>query len=204
MSTFRTASIAVLLVGAAATAAHAQTTRRTSSDPRPTSQRNYSDRYGVLEQRNIFIRDRTKPTTRRSTTGPGGSASTQPARNPEQMLFVTGIVLEDDGVHAYVEDSSVSPPKILRVAPGENLGRGRVMDIQIDALAFEHAGNTRWVTVGSDLTGQPAGVGAILGSAGDGEAATTAPSAANLDPNDPNLTVEQRMRLRSLQQRQGR
>jgi len=206
MSHRSVAFIAVLLIGAAAAPAQttapttAPTTRRSLPDPRPTSQRNYSDRYGVLEQRNIFLRDRTKPTTQRSTTG-SSSAATQPARSPEQMLFVTGIVLEDDGVHAYVEDSSASPPKILRIAPGENLGRGRVVEIQIDALAFEHAGNVNWITVGCDLTGQPAGISAILGGAAGGDAATTAP-VANVDPNDPNLTTEQRMRARSAQQRQ--
>jgi len=121
------------------------------------------------------------------------------------MLVLTGVVLEDDGFRAYFEDASASPPKIVRVSPGDNLGPGRVLEIQIDAIAYEHAGQQKWIDVGSDLTGQP--VGPQLSSTS--VATTTAPSdgsaaASNLDPNDPSLTVEQRMRARSAQQRQGR
>ena len=183
----------------AAAAAHAQpTTRRSSRQQSPTtSQRNYSDRYGMLEQHNIFLRDRSKPTTQRSGNG---SASTQPVRRPEQLLVITGIVLEEEGFRAYVEDTSASPPRILRISPGDNLGPGRVRDIYIDALAYEQAGQNKWIEVGCDLTGQPVGSLAVTSAAG----ATTAPTtgaAPNLDPNDPSLTTEQRMRLRSLQQR---
>ena len=189
----------IAALGCAAVAVAQPTTQRTPSRQQPTSQRNYLDRYGLLEQRNIFLRDRSRPApTQRSLP----SAATQPARRPEQMLVLTGIVIEANGFHAYVEDNSATPPKILRVAPGADLGSGRVIAIDIDAIAYEHAGNSKWINVGSDLTGQPAGLTAFL----SGGAATTAPAASGPapDPNDPNLTVEQRMRLRSLQQRQGR
>lgn len=192
-------TIALTCVAAAALAQQTTTaTTRRSSREQPTSQRNYVDRYGLLEQRNIFLRDRSKPTTQRSG---GGSASTQPARRPEQMLVVTGIVLEDGGFRAYVEDTSATPPKILRVSPGDNLGPGRVLEIQIDAIAYEQAGQHKWIDVGSDLTGQALGTPTLTDAA-----ATTAPAdeaLMKLDPNDPNLTVEQRMRIRSLQQRRG-
>jgi len=81
MSNRRTA-ILVLIVTCAASFASAQTTRRSSRREQPTtttSQRSYSDRYGMLEQRNIFLRDRSRPTTQRSSS----TAPTQPARRPE-------------------------------------------------------------------------------------------------------------------------
>jgi hypothetical protein len=199
----------ILALACAASAAVAQPTTRRAPRERPpvereqpAAQHSYADRYGVLEQRNIFLRDRTKPATQRAAAAAATSASTQPALRPEQMLIVRGIVLEDEGFHAYVEDTGTSPARILRVAPGDNLGPGRVLEIQIDAIAYEQAGQGQWIEVGSDLTGQPTGsqtVATTNPTTGPADAA-----ALNIDPNDPNLTTEQRMRLRSTQERRGR
>ena len=101
---------------------------------------------------------------------------------------------------------STEATALRRVSPGDKLARGHVTLIATDALAYEHDGRQQWIEIGSDLTGKTApsssGYGASLSSGGS--TSTTGPTSlpANLDPNDPNLTVEQRMRIRRLQAEQ--
>jgi hypothetical protein len=175
----------LLSLGAAAP----QTTTRSSSRSR------YSEHYGLLEDRNIFVRER-------STRRPGGrnSSTTQPApRPPEEKYVLRGTVLEEDGYRAYVEDTDRF--ETLRLAPGDKLARGRVAAIMIDAIAYEPsaAGSQRaWIEVGSDLTGKASKL-AMSSSSSPTTAPTTGPvvgDVAGLNPNDPNLTPEQRMKLR--------
>jgi hypothetical protein len=157
----------------------------------------YTDKYAVLELRNVFLKDRSRPATSRPS-----SSSTQPShRSPEEMLAVRGIAIEDNGFRAYVED--LNNNAMLKVSPGETLARGRVTAIELDAIAYEHDGKQTWVNIGNDLTGKTApGATPTYGSS-----ATTSPTTlpANIDLNDPNLTAEQRMRLRrQLLEQRGR
>ncbi|MGB7158163.1 MAG: hypothetical protein WBD40_08865, partial [Tepidisphaeraceae bacterium] len=157
----------------------------------------YGDRYAVLEQRNVFVRDRSRPTSRNSSPG-----TTQPSRrSAEESLIVRGIAMEDGGFRAYVEDLNNSTT--LRVAPGDSLARGHVVLIALDAIAYEHDGKQSWIEIGSDLTGRMMETPSYGSS---GAASTTGPTSlpANLDPNDPSLTVEQRMRIRRMQAEQRR
>ncbi len=145
----------------------------------------YAERYAILEQRNLFVKDRSKPAPRLFTP-----ASTQPARRSvEQSLVVRGIAMEDIGYRAYVEDLNTG--STLRLSPGEPLGRGHVSAIALDAIAYERDGNQTWIEIGKDLTGE-------FSTASGSASATTSPTSlpANVDLNDPSLTVEQRMRLR--------
>ncbi len=145
----------------------------------------YAEWYAILEQRNLFVKDRSRPTTRQTS-----SASTQPARRSvEQSLVVRGIAMEDIGYRAYVEDLNTG--STLRLSPGEPLGRGQVSAIALDAIAYERDGKQTWIEIGNDLTGK-------FSTASGSASATLSPTSlpANVDLNDPSLTVEQRMRLR--------
>ena len=193
--------------------ATAPTTQRSSSSGRGNS---YSDRYGLLEERNIFVRERAS----RRDGGRGTASTTQAApRPPEERFVLTGIVLEEEGFRAYVENDRF---ETLRLAPGDKVARGRVAAIVIDAIAYELTGSSSnpttapatgaatsgprgWVEIGSDLTGKPSSMLAPSSSSSSySSGATTAPTTgpviasdiANLNPNDPNLSAEQRMKLR--------
>jgi Tfp pilus assembly protein PilP len=181
-----------------------QSPQPSARPPRPPS---YSDRYSILTQRNIFLKDRSRGGSRNgSTTGPTtSSAATQPARrSPEETLLLRGIVVEQGEVRAYFED--IVNSRIVRVGQGDAIARGRIASIDLDLVEYEPtaaaAGAKRtFVVVGHDLTGKVSALDAgMSGEGGDAAMATTGPvmpsGVAGLNPNDPNLTPEQKMKLR--------
>jgi hypothetical protein len=143
------------------------------------------------------------------------------------MSFVlTGVVLEEGLYRAYIEDSNAS--RILRLTVGDAVARGHIVDIDINAIAYEANGQTKWVGLGCDLTGNPVNLIASSGggSSGGGEergrsdrggdrgdgnrgntggGPTSQPSLGVPAPPLPdgagaNLSLEERMRLRRSQE----
>jgi hypothetical protein len=158
----------------------------------------YNDRYGVIEDRNVFVKDRTH-IVRGGSTRPSGDGGA-PKRTIDESFVLTGVVAEDGGYRAYVENIDTS--NVTRVAVGDSLHKGKVGAIETDAIAYDPAGGQRiWVEVGSDLTGKPS---AALSARAAEEASSSGPAIAsdiaNINPNDPNLTIEQKMKLRRAQQ----
>jgi hypothetical protein len=195
-----------------------QQSRRSSS----SSRERYSDRYSILTQRNIFLKDRSRGSSRNGSSGGGGSttqSSTQPThRSPEETLILRGIVMEQGEVRAYFED--IANSRMVRVAMGEPIARGRITSIGLDAVEYETAGSSStgttgsggggargtFVAIGNDLTGKVSEYDMPSSSAAAAAAAmaTTSPvmptGIEGLNPNDPNLTPEQRMKLRRMQE----
>jgi hypothetical protein len=168
----------------------------TSSSNTPTastSRESYSDRYGVVTDNNVFVRDRRR-SSRRS-----GSSTNPTSRPIEESLVLTGIVIEDQGLRAYVENTDTH--NVMRLSPGDAIGRGKVDSIQIDAFDYDRNGEHSWVEVGNDLTGQAARLpdtsSSLFSTTGP---SATQPSGPPIDPNDPNLTFEQKMKLRRQQE----
>jgi hypothetical protein len=159
----------------------------------------YTSRYGVLSERNIFLKDRYHPTSR-----PAPSTQSSP-RDPERSLRLAGVVAEEDGYRAYIENSSIGT--IARLAVGDAIARGKITAIDIDAVAYESNGRTTWIEIGNDFANHPVNVvgEAYTSPAAAPEAPTTAPAGvANLNPNDPNLTVEQKLKLRRQMELKGK
>lgn len=178
---------------------------------RRPSRETYGERYSILTQRNIFLKDRSRQSSGGPTTSP---SATQPAhRSPEQTLLLRGIVVEEGEVRAYFED--IVNSRIVRVAEGDTIARGRITRIGLDALEYEPAngGNAiaiepTFVVVGHDLTGKVSLLDGALAGAGGGAAAAAAATTGpvmpsgmeGINPNDPNLTMEQRLKLRRMQE----
>jgi hypothetical protein len=167
----------------------------------------YKD-YAVIVEKNIFMRDRS-----RTLYTPGSRPSYSPTtqhftKSLEETLVLTGIVFEDGEYHAYVEDTSAD--KIQRLAGGDDVAHGKITGIEIDAVLYQPAGKApQWIDIGSDFTGHP--YAGFTDSSGESTSSSGTPSTGPassqpaINPNDPNLTVEQRMRLRAQQQqRSGR
>lgn len=165
------------------------------------------ERYPALADRNMFLRDRARPQpmSRPSFTGPRDS---RPPAPPEASYILTGVVLEDE-YRAYVEDGARS--RILRLGLGDTVARGRVVGIDLDGIAYERDGRITWVSMGQDFTGALASASPFGGrsspsssspSSRSSDGPSTRPSDAApaqplpIDPNNPNLTFEERMRLR--------
>jgi hypothetical protein len=193
-----------------------------AATPSPTSaptKPSYGD-YSVVSEKNIFLRDRTRGSASR-TTNPSPGSTTRHERAVEETLVLTGVVYEDGGFRAYVEDRNND--KILRLAQGDIVGKGRLGQIEIDAVLYQTSTKPPlWIEIGSDFTGKPyelptdSGSSASSGSSDSPFTLTGSPGSSQtsgrssssqpaLNSNDPNLSIEQRMKLRAQeQQRAGR
>lgn len=203
--------LAVMMITAATASAQwrgSREDRRRDSAPADSS---LSEEYRLIVDNNIFIRERgrrsspsTQPTSRPSGITP---------RSPEQTLMLTGIVIEEGELRAYFENLSTGT--VQRVAPGEPIGRGHVIEIMIDAVAYAGGNGVQWVEIGHDLTGTPAvtmttpsfapssGSPAAAGGApATGGGAAAAPS-GGAPAEGGAMSLEERMRQRARQLRGG-
>lgn len=193
--------IASAAVGLAAVAMGQMSSRygRSPSYGSSTPNSEFQAKYGVLLERNIFLKDRRKaaaPTPRPNYTQ---------RLSPEQTMVLTGIVLEDGQLRAYVEDRARG--KVQKLTIGDAIATGHVSDIQIDAIAYENSEGKIWVNIGKTLSGGTLTSEALLSNlAGAGvgaEGATTAPAGGDASLNTGNLSIEERLKLRRLQQTGG-
>lgn len=153
----------------------------------------YQDQYGLLSERNMFNRDRPRPRVR-DNSRPISRPDTTSPQAVERAIVLRGVAIEDNELHAYLENSRTG--QRFRVAPGDTLASGRVAEIAIDAVAYEVDGRTAWIEIGQNLSGirnaetppVVSGSSAIPGT----EPSTPSPSASSL---------EERMKQRRLQQR---
>lgn len=153
----------------------------------------YRGQYGVISEQNIFLRNRYRPPTSRPASTP------REPRSPEQSFVLRGVVLEEGEHRAYFEDAARRT--MMRVRAGDEIARGRITQVEIDAVLYEGPDQQVWVIVGSDLTSRtptPASLVAAAAAATEGE--NGQPAAASIDPDDPNLSLAERMKLRRMQE----
>ena len=167
---------------------NASSTPTNAARPAPPANE-YAERFAIVSDLNMFVRERV----RRSPPTNGGSTSrpAQPPPSPESVLVLRGVVLEEGLFRAYFENTQAN--EIVRVAAGEPLARGNVVEISIDAVAFERDGALVWVRVGDNLVGARVGAGPVAGSA-----ANPATPGAGTSTAAPGST-EEAMRLRRMQ-----
>jgi hypothetical protein len=184
------AASAVCLIASVAGAQNAQNA--------PTSQpvkESFNDKYGVLSEKNMFLRDRPKP--RERTRAPTTTRVEQPPPTPEQTLVLRGIVVEEGELRAYFENSRSG--EIKRVAPGEEVASGRITDIQIDAVQFTREAQPIWIEIGHNLTGAVAirSMATTAPTTNPTTEPTTGPSIGTSGTTDPKLmSKEEEMKAR--------
>jgi hypothetical protein len=165
-----------------------------SAAPAPSTRQSDRERYAVLTDQNIFLKDRRSGrrdrTSTSSSTGPVDPLS-EIRRKPEASLVLTGVVFEDGDYRAFIEDTKES--KVLRVSVGDSIARGKITMIDIDTVAYEADGKTTVINVGTTLTGIPYSAFTATPGATPAAGASSTPLP---DPNNPNLTLEERMKLR--------
>jgi hypothetical protein len=158
--------------------------------PSNRRERETYERYTPVYEHNIFMKQRpVKPATK-----PSAAVSATANRTPEDSLVLRGIAYESEGFRAYVEDTLTG--KELRLVPGDAVGRGHITEVDIDRIAYEHNGEEKWIPVGCDFTGKEV----VTVSESSEEGPTTGP-VQTIDPNNPNLSLEERMKLRRQQER---
>ncbi len=161
----------------------------------------FDEKYGVISERNIFLRERSKPRepTTRETTRP---TTVSAPESPEKQIILRGVVIEDNEFRAYFEKVGGG---MLRVAPGEALAMGTLAEIVIDAVAYEQSGHIKWIEIGQNLEGtrqkviSPVLVAPTTAqTATPGASAEVGTSGATPPASGGSLSVEERMRLRKL------
>ena len=161
------------------------------------------DQYNAIVERNIFLRERPRPRPANTQRWERPRDPTPP-ETPEQRYVLRGVVIENDELRAYFEN--IRSNEGVRVKPGEAIGNGHIAGIAIDAVAYAAAdGTVTWIDVGENLTGardtrSGTGGGTSASATPSTSPSTTSPSTSS-DP--ANLSVEERMRQRRLQQRGG-
>jgi len=148
------------------------------------------DHYKVLSEHNIFAKNR-RPTTRPSRDG----RDDRPPSKPEVAFVLTGCVIEDDNKYvAFVENAQTGVT--LKVSPGESIATGKVTGVGFDYLEYESNGQKTHVEIGHNFTGSVASLAEVMA------APTTGPTTGPVDLS--NLSIEERLRRRRLQETGGK
>jgi hypothetical protein len=96
--------------------------------------------FAILQTRNVFGHGAPK------AGGPGAAGGVG-------ANFVLKGVVEGDGRYtAFIEDKSAK--RVASVATGEAIAVGRIKSINLDAIEYEAAGNSRRIEVGQNLNGE--------------------------------------------------
>src|SRR5687768_9173571 len=119
----RTSTIIATMLFASPLLIAAEPEKAPTKSPMTQPQKETFDRYNVLSERNMFMRERQRPRERSET--PRMPQVETPPPTPEQTLVLRGIVLEEGELRAYFEDSTTGLAK--RVAPGDPIASGRVL-----------------------------------------------------------------------------
>jgi len=112
--------------------------------------------FSILLERNIFDRNRRPPVIRTPRTAPVSIRPTKPPRpvDSDQYFVLRGIAQEGSQFTAFFEDTRAG--KILRVKPGEPVGKGRVPGVNIDSAQYQRGQTLVVIRVGHTLTGSQA------------------------------------------------
>ena len=116
--------------------------------PQPTTWESYR----VLSERNIFLRNRSRPSSGRH--GPGSEPPRPPVDTGDTSLVLTGIIRQGDDCVAFFEDTRTG--KTTQFLAGAALGRGRLGLITEDTVHYACDGQLRKITIGTTLAGTAA------------------------------------------------
>lgn len=105
------------------------------------------DRYRVLSDRNIFVRNRQSSQVIRPELQP----TINPVDSADQYLVLTGIVQKGLETIAFIEDTRSR--KTIKVAPGNQIGNGKLIKITLDNVEYECEGQIIRIGIGSTLMG---------------------------------------------------
>ena len=102
------------------------------------------DEYKILVERNMFLRNRTRPVQR-------VYGSPQPTYPPEHFLVLKGIVRQGNAYTAFFEDTRARATSTAVV--GGQMAQGRIVRIALDHVEYEKDGRITKVEMGKTLEG---------------------------------------------------
>lgn len=105
--------------------------------------------YEIIVERNIF--SRTRGQRRQAPQAEGGPSRPVVVPNPESYFVLKGIVRQNAAYIAFVEDTRDG--QVLRVRQGDDVARGTVKNLTLDALEYQIDDRTVSVELGYNLEG---------------------------------------------------
>ena len=160
-----------------------------SSQPtsRPTfSEQAFRQRYAVLSEKNIFLKDRGP--RERDRSGRDRDREADRVVPPEKAYLLVGLVEEEDGasVRAYFENSAAGG--VAQVRPGDELAGFKVLAIDLDMVTMQLKDRVTTVLIGQDLTGR---------SATPTTSSSSSSTASSSQPSDPStMSAVERLKAR--------
>jgi hypothetical protein len=121
------------------------------------------DDYHLIIDRNIFSRDRTRPSARTPYIP-------RPSRGSDPEMILCGVAVQDGALIAFFEDDQTAATTKLGI--GQRIRGGSIVGISLDGVDYQTAAGTRHVGIGQTLSGAVATL-----------ASTSAPSPASA-PSD--------------------
>jgi hypothetical protein len=207
MMTYRTFKWALCGVAASIGLAALAAPATRPASPAPARPARLDD-FSVLWEHNIFLKNRRPPriytpqTSRGSENGGGFSR-----RRPEQQWALTGVFSQEGHFVAFLENSTTF--ETSKLAVGDPILQGKIAEVGIDYMEYDVAGKRTRVEIGHNLVGEATVtatantyISATTHPAASGSASTTQP-AANIPPEDPNMSMEEKLKLRRLRQLNG-
>jgi hypothetical protein len=192
---------------------HAATTPATNSSSRPaayeapSSGRSLPGEYVLLSRKSIFASDRHAYVERPRDYREPPKTETAPAPPPAVPVLV-GVLIGDNDLIAYIEDPDTG--KLWPLAAGDPLPGtyGTVVHVTLDDITIAAEGGPEHrILIGQNLAGENAASRTLSSpsyssSGSSASTSTTAPAATGpaLDPNEPGISIEEKMRRRRLQQ----
>jgi hypothetical protein len=154
----------------------------------------FRQRYGVLAERNIFLRQR-----RVARASESAESAPAPVVPPTQQWILVGVAMDDQQRRAFLEP--VSGGELRKLTVGDTLAEGQITAVNLDTIVFRDSGGERTIRVGQDLSGGAASFrssGASQPVDGGPGASSSAPAAAG--GSGAGLSAEERMRRRRQQE----
>ena len=106
------------------------------------------DDYRIVFEKNVFLKDRTAPTTRRHYTP---IRTTQPSQPAPHGLVLTGVAIREEIRLAFFEDDQTG--ELTKAVVGDVLPGGKLASISLDGVELDQGGKTRKVAIGEKLAG---------------------------------------------------
>jgi hypothetical protein len=113
--------------------------------PRPAAT---FDDYRIVFERNIFLKDRSAPSSGRHYVP---IRTTQPSQPAVHGLVLTGVAIRQEIRLAFFEDDQTG--ELTKAVVGDVLQGGKVASISLDGVEFSQGGKTRKVAIGESLLG---------------------------------------------------
>jgi hypothetical protein len=115
------------------------TTQSTASQTPPPPPPALPSEFAIFQSRNPFTQGKSKP----------GAAA---ANAQEASLVLKGTVDVEARMVAFVEDRGAK--RVVQLAAGEPVARGKVKTITLDGIEYEAGGNIKRIAVGQNLNGE--------------------------------------------------